>query len=86
MAHHKSAKKRIRQIVKRNAINRARTGRLRSAIKEVETAIAGGDKKVAEAALRAAQPEIHRGAARAVLHRNTASRKLSRLAARIKSL
>ncbi|MGH6930994.1 MAG: 30S ribosomal protein S20 [Dongiaceae bacterium] len=86
MAHHESAKKRIRQTVKRNAINRTRTGRVRSAIKAVETAIAGGDKKTAEAALRAAQPEIHRGAARNVLHRNAAARKLSRLASRIKSL
>jgi small subunit ribosomal protein S20 len=86
MAHHKSAKKRIRQTVKRNAINRARTGRVRSAIKAVETAIASGDKQSATAALRAAQPEIHRGAIRGVVHRNTAARKLSRLAARIKSL
>ncbi len=86
MAHHKSAKKRIRQTERQTAVNRARTSRVRSFIKKVETAIAGGDKKVAEAALREAQPEIHRGSAHGVLHRNTAARKLSRLSGRIKSL
>jgi len=86
MAHNKSAKKRIRQTVRRTAVNRARTSRVRSFVKSVETAIAGGDKKAAEAALKAAQPEIQRGATKGVLHRNTASRKLSRLSAQIKKL
>lgn len=86
MAHHKSAKKRIRQTERRTAINRARTSRVRSYIKKVETAIATGDKTAAETALREAQPEIHRGATRGVLHRNAAARKLSRLSARIKKL
>jgi small subunit ribosomal protein S20 len=86
MAHHESAKKRIRQTERRTAINRGRTSRVRSFIKKVETAIASGDKSAAEAALRQAQPEIHRGVTRGVLHRNAASRKLSRLSARIKKL
>jgi small subunit ribosomal protein S20 len=86
MAHHKSAKKRIRQTVRRTAVNRARTSRVRSYIKKVETAIASGDKKAAEAALREAQPQIQRGATKGVVHPNTASRKLSRLSARIKKL
>lgn len=86
MAHHKSAKKRIRQTERRTAINRARTSRVRSFIKKVELAIASGDRPAAEAALRAAQPEIHRGVTRGVLHRNTAARKLSRLSARVRKL
>jgi len=86
MAHHESAKKRIRQIERRTAVNRARAGRVRTYIKKVETAIAGGDKEQARAALRDAQPEIHRGIGHGVLHRNAAARKLSRLSARIKAL
>ena len=86
MAHHKSAKKAIRQTERRTVINRARLSRVRNFIKKVETAIAGGDKKGAAEALKAAQPEMHRGVRTGVLHRNTASRKLSRLSARIKSL
>ncbi|MEX2008947.1 MAG: 30S ribosomal protein S20 [Dongiaceae bacterium] len=86
MAHHESAKKRIRQIERRTAVNRARAGRVRTFIKKVETAIAGGEKEIARAALRDAQPEIHRGVGHGVLHRNAAARKLSRLSARIKAL
>ena len=86
MAHHKSAKKAIRQTERRTAVNRARLSRVRSFIKKVETAIESGDKKVAAEALKAAQPEMHRGVRAGVLHGNTASRKLSRLSARIKSL
>ena len=86
MAHHKSAKKRIRQTERRTALNRSRTSRVRSYIKKVESAIAAGDKAGAEAAFHAAQPEIHRGVTRGVLHRNAAARKLSRLSARIKKL
>jgi small subunit ribosomal protein S20 len=86
MAHHKSAKKRIRQTARRTAVNRARTSRVRSFIKKVETAIASGDKKAAETALREAQPQIQRGATKDVIHPNTAARKLSRLSARIKKL
>jgi small subunit ribosomal protein S20 len=86
MAHHASAKKSIRQTERRSAVNRARISRVRSFIKKVETAIDAGDKKVAAEALKAAQPVIHRGVRAGVLHRNTASRKLSRLSARIKTL
>jgi small subunit ribosomal protein S20 len=86
MAHHASAKKSIRQTERRSAVNRARISRVRSFIKKVETAIDVGDKKVAAEALKAAQPVIHRGVRAGVLHRNTASRKLSRLSARIKTL
>ena len=86
MAHHESAKKRIRQIERRTAVNRARVGRVRTYIKKVEAAIAGGEKEIARAALRDAQPEIHRGVGHGVLHRNAAARKLSRLSARIKAL
>jgi small subunit ribosomal protein S20 len=86
MAHHASAKKSIRQTERRSAVNRARISRVRSFIKKVESAIDAGDKKVAAEALKAAQPVIHRGVRAGVLHRNTASRKLSRLSARIKTL
>ena len=86
MAHHASAKKSIRQTERRSAVNRARVSRVRSFIKKVETAIDAGDKKVAAEALKAAQPVIHRGVRAGVLHRNTASRKLSRLSKRIKTL
>lgn len=86
MAHHASAKKSIRQTERRSAVNRARISRVRSFIKKVESAISAGDKKTAAAALKEAQPVIHRGVRAGVLHRNTASRKLSRLSARIKTL
>jgi small subunit ribosomal protein S20 len=86
MAHHKSAKKRIRQTVRRTAINKARMSRVRTFVKKVEDAIAAGDKDAARAAFVAAQPEMQRGAGKGLLHRNTVSRKLSRLSARIKAL
>ncbi len=86
MATHVSAEKRIRQTARRTAVNRARLSRLRTFVKKVETAIAAGDKEAARAALKAAQPELQRGAQKGVLHRNTAARKLSRLSARIKAL
>ncbi|MEA2782269.1 MAG: small subunit ribosomal protein [Rhodospirillaceae bacterium] len=86
MAHHKSAKKSIRQTERRTTVNRGRMSRVRSFIKKVETAIGAGDKKLAAEALKEAQPEIHRGIRTGVIHRNTAARKLSRLSARIKAL
>ena len=86
MASHKSAEKRIRQIAKRTAINRARMSRVRTFVKKVETAIESGDKTAARDAFQLAQPELHRAIAKGVLHRNTVSRKLSRLAARINAL
>ena len=86
MAHHKSAKKRIRQTVRRTAINKARMSRVRTFVKKVETAITSGDKAAARDAFQLAQPELHRAISKGVLHKNTVSRKLSRLAARINAL
>ena len=86
MAHHKSAKKRIRRNARRAEINRSRISRIRTFVKKVEVAITAGDKPAAETALRAAQPELHRGVNKGVLHRNTAARKLSRLSARVKAI
>ena len=86
MAHHKSAKKRIRSNARRAEVNRTRVSRNRCFVKKVETAIAGGDKTAAQAAFKEAQPELHRGVRAGVLHDNTVARKLSRLSARIKAL
>lgn len=86
MANTPSAKKRVRQIARRTAVNKARRSRLRTFIRKVEEAIEAGNKDAALAALRAAQPEIMRGASKGVLHRNTASRKISRLHHRINAL
>ena len=86
MANIKSAKKRIRKSVRRTEVNRARTSRVRTFVRKVEAAIASGDKNAAREALKQAQPEIMRGVTKGVLHRNTASRRLSRLSARIKAL
>jgi small subunit ribosomal protein S20 len=86
MANHKSAEKRIRQTERRTAINRARVSRVRTFIKKVEAAIQSGDKAAASEAFRLAQPEMMRGVTKGVLHKNTVSRKLSRLSHRIKSL
>ena len=86
MANLTSAKKRIRRNARRAAINGARMSRIRTFMKKVETAIASGDADAAREALRVAQPEIQRGVSRGVLHRNTASRKISRLAARVKAV
>jgi small subunit ribosomal protein S20 len=86
MANTASARKRVRQIARRTERNHARKSRMRTFVKKVEAAIAGGDKEVAAAALRAAQPEMQRAAGKGVTHRNTVARKLSRLSARIKAL
>jgi small subunit ribosomal protein S20 len=86
MANHKSAEKRIRQTERRAAVNRARVSRIRTFVKKVEVAIASGDKDAARAALLVAQPEMHRGVTKGVLHKNMVARKLSRLSSRIKSL
>lgn len=86
MANHASAKKRIRTNARRNEINTARTSRLRTFIKKVEAAIAGGDAKAANEAYKVAQPEMLRGVSKKVISKNTAARKLSRLSARIKAL
>ncbi|QJE74709.1 30S ribosomal protein S20 [Aerophototrophica crusticola] len=86
MANHKSAEKRIRQTERRTALNRSRVSRIRTFLKKVEVAIASGDKAAATAAFVLAQPELMRGTTKGVLHKNTVSRKLSRLSSRIKAL
>ena len=86
MANHKSAKKRIRRNQARAEINKSRTSRIRTFIKKVETAIGTGDAPAAKLALKEAQPEIMRGVSKGVLHKNTASRKMSRLAASVKKI
>ena len=86
MANTPQARKRIRRNQKRAEINGNRLGRIRTFVKKVEAAIAGGDKAAAQAALAAAQPELARGVARGVVHSNTASRKFSRLTKRVAAL
>jgi len=86
MAHHKSAKKRIRQTERRTEVNRARVSRIRTFVKKVELAIAAGDSEAAKSALHAAEPQMMRGVQAGVLHKNTASRKVSRLSARVKDM
>ena len=86
MANTSSAKKMVRKIAKRTEINRSRRSRMRTFLRKVEEAIATGDQAAAQAALRAAQPEIMRAAQNGIVHKNTASRKVSRLASRIRTL
>ncbi|HEY8352377.1 MAG TPA: 30S ribosomal protein S20 [Sphingomonadales bacterium] len=86
MANTPQAKKRIRSTARRTSINRNRLSRVRTFVRKVEEAIKSGDVAAAEAALKVAQPEIMRGATKGVLHKNTAARKVSRLAKRIKAL
>ncbi|GJE31883.1 30S ribosomal protein S20 [Methylobacterium oxalidis] len=86
MANTVSAKKMTRKIAKRTAINRSRRSRMRTFLRKVEEAIATGNADTALTALRAAEPEIMRAAQHGIVHKNNASRKVSRLAARVKSL
>lgn len=86
MANTSSAKKAARKIARRTDVNKMRRSRVRNFVRKVEEAIAGGKKDVAEAALKAAQPELMRAASKGVLHTNTVSRKISRLAHRVKAL
>lgn len=86
MANTPQARKRIRRNNRRAEINGARVSRIRGFVKKVETAIEGGDKTGAADALKAAQPEIARGVARGVMHKNTAARKMSRLSKRVAAL
>ena len=86
MANTPQAKKRIRRNANRAEINGARVSRIRTFVKAVEWALVAGDKKAAAEALKAAQPEMARGVARGVLHKNTASRKFSRLTKRVSAL
>ena len=86
MANHASAKKRIRQTARRSDVNNMRRTRIRSFIKKVESAIEGGDRSAATEALKVAQPYMMQGAGRGIFHKNTISRKLSRLSAQIKGM
>ena len=86
MANTPQAKKRIRRNANRAEINGARVGRIRTYVKAVESALEKGDGKAAAEALKAAQPEMSRGVARGVMHKNTAARKFSRLTKRVSAL
>ena len=86
MAHHASAKQRIRRNARRTEINQRRMSRIRTFVKKVEAAIESGNRDAATTAFRAAQPELHRGVNKGVLQSNTVNRRLSRLSARIKAM
>ena len=86
MANTPQAKKRILRNAKRAEINGARVSRIRTFVKQVESALASGNKDEAKAAIARMQPELARGVARGVLHKNTAARKLSRLTKRVSAL
>lgn len=86
MANHTSAKKCIRKAARRTEINKSRVSRIRTFIRKVEEAISGGVKESAVSAIRLAEKEIMRGVRKGVIHQNTASRKISRLTKRVKTL
>jgi small subunit ribosomal protein S20 len=86
MANSPQAKKRARQIARRTEVNKARRSRIRTFLRKLEEAISGGDVKLASEALKDVQPEIMRGVNKGIMHKNTASRKMSRLSARVKAL
>lgn len=86
MANSPQSKKRARQTERRTEVNKARRSRIRTYLRRVEEAIASGNGEKAAEALKAAQPELMRGVSRGVYHRNTAARKMSRLASRVKSI
>ena len=86
MANTEQSKKRVRQIERRTEVNKARRSRIRTFLRRVEDAITSGNAEAAKAALLAAQPELDRGVTKGVLHRNTVSRKMSRLSSRVAAL
>lgn len=86
MPNTSSAKKAVRKIARRTAVNKARRSRMKTAVHKVEEAIASGQKELAFQALKAAEPIIMRTAQKGVIHKNTASRKISRLVARVRAL
>ena len=86
MANTPSAKKRVRQLTRKTEVNKARRSRIKTFIKKVEQSISLGDSDSAIAALKSAQPEIQRGVTKGIYHKNTASRKISRLAKRVKAI
>ena len=86
MAYTPQSKKRARQSVRRQAVNKARRSRVRTHLRKVEDAITSGDKKAAQDELRRAQPELMRGVTKGIYHKNTAARKMSRLVSRVKAM
>ena len=86
MANSPQSKTSARQSLRRNDVNKARRSRIRTYLRKVEEAIASGDQAAAQAALKDAQPELMRGVTKGVVHKNTASRKMSRLSSRVKAL
>ena len=86
MANSAQAKKRARQIERRTEVNKARRSRIRTYLKKVDEALELGDKGVAQQALKVVQPELMRGVSKGIMHKNTASRKMSRLSSRVKAL
>jgi small subunit ribosomal protein S20 len=86
MANTSSARKAVRQAARRTMVNKSRTSRMKLSIRKVEEALASGDKGAAKAALAAAEPILMRASQKGVVHKKTASRKVSRLAARIKGM
>ena len=86
MANTKSAKKAVRQIDRRTAVNRQRRSKMRTFLRKVEEAILSGDQGAAKIALAVAEPILMRAAQKGIVHKNTASRKVSRLSARVKAL
>jgi small subunit ribosomal protein S20 len=86
MPSHVSSEKRVRQTARRTAVNKNRKSLIRTAVRKVEEALTSGDKAATAAALKLAEPQIMRGVTKGVIHKNTASRKVSRLAARFKAL
>jgi small subunit ribosomal protein S20 len=86
MANSAQAKKRARQIERRTEVNKARRSRIRTYLKKVDEALESGDKSIAQQALKVVQPELMRGVSKGIMHKNTASRKMSRLSSRVKAL
>jgi len=86
MANTKSAKKAVRKIARRTEVNKARRSRMRTFVRKVEEAISAGDQKAARAALQLAEPQVMRAAQKNVIHKNTASRKISRLSAQVRAM
>ncbi len=86
MANTEQSKKRARQSEARYAVNKARRSRIRTYVRKVEEAIASGNAEAAAEAFKAAQPELARGVTKGVMHKNTVSRKISRLSSRVKAL
>ena len=86
MANTPSAKKRVRQLARKTEVNKARRSRIKTFVKKVEEFIVAGNSDEAKSAFKLAQPEIQRGVTKGIFHKNTASRKISRLLKRVKAV